>query len=216
MLPDDKSVEDVISNVFSQGKIIINMGTISVDCAKELSRKARKEGWDFVNAPVSGSKKPAEDGELVILYGGKKELLLKLEFAFKAMGKAIIEAGSPEDSAKLKLIVNFLMAGMLESLAESMAISKKLGISHDTLLRTIEQGVLNCPMVRMKGKGIMENNFEPAFATKYILKDLRYLEKEAQKTGYSIRSNVVELYGQSDRKYSDKDLSVIYRLFSSS
>ncbi len=212
MVPDDAAVKGVVEKIASEGKIIINMSTISVELARELAKKSEEEGFEFINAPVSGSKKPAEDGQLIILYGGKAELLLRLEKMFKAMGKEIVNAGSPEDAAKLKLIVNFLMAGMLESLAESMVLMKKLGLNQEILLKTVEQGAMNCPMIKMKGPAMMQNNFEPAFATKHILKDLKYLEQEAEKHNYGIKSNVIELYSQSNKSFSDKDLSAVYRM----
>ncbi len=212
MVSDDAAVEGIVRNIGNKGKIIINMSTISVEMARQLAKRAEEDGFEFVNAPVSGSKKPAEEGQLVILYGGKAELLPRLEKVFRAMGKEIINAGSAEDSAKLKLIVNFLMAGMMESFAESMVLMKKLGLQQDILLKTALQGAMSCPMIKMKGPLMMQNNFEPAFATKHILKDLKYLEQEAEKQGYGIKSNVVELYTQANKSFSDKDLSAIYRM----
>ena len=212
MVSDDAAVRGVVEKAASEGKIIINMSTISVELARELAKKSEDEGFEFVNAPVSGSKKPAEDAQLIILYGGKAELLPKLEKVLKAMGKEVINAGSQEDAAKLKLIVNFLMAGMLESLAESMVLMKKLGLQQDILLKTVEQGAMSCPMISMKGHLMMQNSFEPAFATKHILKDLKYLDEEASKQGYGIKSNVIELYTQSNKSFSEKDLSAIYRM----
>jgi 3-hydroxyisobutyrate dehydrogenase-like beta-hydroxyacid dehydrogenase len=79
-------------------------------------------------------------------------------------------------------------------------------------MKTVEQGAMNCPMIKMKGPLMMSNNFEPAFATKHILKDLKYLEVEAEKHHYGIKSNVVELYSHSNKTFSDKDLSAIYRM----
>jgi 3-hydroxyisobutyrate dehydrogenase-like beta-hydroxyacid dehydrogenase len=212
MVSDDTAVEGIVEKIASAGKIIINMSTISVELTRQLAKKAQNEEFEFINAPVSGSKKPAEDGQLIILYGGKVELLPRLEKVFRAMGKEIINAGSQENSAKLKLIVNFMMAGMLESLAESMVLMKKMGLDQEILLKTVELGAMNCPMVRMKGPSMMQGNFEPAFSTKFILKDLRYLEKEAEKIQHPIQSNVIELYAHSNKTFQDKDLSAIYRM----
>jgi len=213
MVSDDAAVHGVIEKIASEGKIIINMSTISVDLAQQLSQKARDEGFEFINAPVSGSKKPAEDGQLIILYGGKVELLPRLEKMFKAMGKSIVNAGTQEDAARLKLIVNFMMAGFMESVAESLVLMKKFGMKQDILVETIGQGAMNCPMVKMKAPLMMANTYEPAaFATKHILKDLKYLEKEADKHHYGIKSNIVELYTHCNKMFSDKDLSAIYRM----
>ncbi len=212
MVSDDAAVKSIVEKLAPSKKIIINMSTISVECTREISKQAEDEGFEFVSAPVSGSKKPAEDGHLIILYGGKAELLPRLEKVFRAMGKEIINAGTPEDAAKLKLIVNFLMAGMLESLAESMVLMKKMGINQEILLKTVELGAMNCPMVKMKGPSMMQGNFEPAFATKHILKDLKYLEQEAEKNNYNIKSNVIELYNHSNKTFGEKDLSAIYRM----
>ncbi len=214
MVPDDAAVSSIIQKCATPGKIIVNMSTISVELAKKLSFEAQKGGWEFINAPVSGSKRQAIEAQLIILYGGKKEMLQKVEHLFSAMGKSVMEAGAPENSAKLKLLVNFLMAGMLEGLAESLALAKKLGISQDILLKTVEEGALNCGLFRIKGKNMVEGDFEPAFATKYILKDLRYLKQAAAEAGQSIKSNIIELYDQSDKRNHELDLSAVYKLLS--
>ncbi len=214
MLPDDNAVMDVVNQISPKSKILVNMSTISPDLAKELTKKSKKDGFEFANANVSGSKKPAEEGNLVVLYGGKKETLQKLRDVFDAVGKATVYAGSQEDAAKLKLLVNFLLGGMMGIFAESIATCEKIGLDKRVFLQAIESGPLMAPYFKTKVPNILSNDFPPAFMTKYMLKDLKYLEQAVRKNGQEIKTNIIELFEEANKKYPNEDLSSIYKTLS--
>jgi len=212
MVSDDIAVKAIINKVDNK-KIIVNMSTISLSLARELTQLSKDKKFDFVNAPVSGTKKPAEDGTLVIFAGGKKETVEKLKDVFDAMGKITIYSITPQESAKKKLVVNYLLGAMMSGLSESIIMCEKLGLNKEEFLKTISSGPLGCGFFKVKSDNLLNENFSPSFPAKHMFKDLKYLEQELNGKDYRIKSNLIELFKKTSEKFPDEDLSAIYKIF---
>lgn len=211
MVADDAALDEILLEAKLEGRVLVNMSTISLKKTQELVKKAKEEKFTFINAPVSGTKKPAEDGTLIILFGGDEDVLPKLEPLFMAMGKAIIKAGSQEDATKLKLVVNFLLGGMLEHYAESIAICHKIGLDVNTFTKTVEEGPLGCGFFNIKKDNLVNQHFEPAFMAKHMFKDLKFLEEALRDKNQKIHSNIIELFSKANEAFPDQDLTSIYK-----
>jgi 3-hydroxyisobutyrate dehydrogenase-like beta-hydroxyacid dehydrogenase len=162
----------------SAGKMLVDCATLRpqdmIDCAAAVEGK----GGMFLEAPVSGSKGPAETGTLIFLASGDKRVFHAAEASFDLMGKAAhfldVQPGS---GTKMKLVVNGLMANMLASLGESLQLAKENGIPADTLIAVLGQGAMANPMFAMKGPAMIKGGSEayPAnFPLKHALKDLAF------------------------------------------
>lgn len=164
--------EGVLEQICS-GKGYIDMSTVDPDTSSKISEAITSKGGSFLEAPVSGSKKPAEDGQLVILAAGEKELYEKALPAFDVMGKKCFYLGKVGNGAKMKLVVNMIMGSMINAFSEGLVLADKSGISPTTLLDVLDLGGIANPMFRLKGPTMIKNNYSPAFPLKHQQKDMR-------------------------------------------
>ncbi|KAJ7961760.1 Glyoxylate/succinic semialdehyde reductase [Quillaja saponaria] len=134
---------------------------------------ARSKGDHFIEAPVSGSKKPAEDGQLVILFAGDKALYDEALPAFDVLGKKSFFLGEVGNGAKMKLVVNMIMGSMMNAFSEGLTLAGKSGLSPQTVLDVLDLGAIANAMFKMKGPTMIQNNYPPAFPLKHQQKDMR-------------------------------------------
>lgn len=157
----------------SAGKGYVDMSTIDPHTSAKIGAAITQKGGRFVEAPVSGSKKPAADGTLVIIAAGDQALFEECKGAFDAMGKLTVYVGDVGNAAKMKLVVNMIMGGMMTAFCEGLALTDKAGISPKDLLHILEHGAIASPMLRVKGPLILDQQFAPAFPLKHMQKDMR-------------------------------------------
>lgn len=155
------------------GRGYVDMSTVDADTAQEIGKAITERGGRFVEAPVSGSKKPAEDGTLIILAAGERELFDQALPYFEKMGKKTLFLGEVGRGAQMKLIVNMTMGGMMTIFCEALALTEKAGLSSSDLLDVLDSGALANPMFKLKGAQMLQGSFAPAFPLKHMQKDLR-------------------------------------------
>ncbi|MCX2453747.1 NAD(P)-dependent oxidoreductase [Pedobacter sp. PLR] len=184
MLADDQAVKAVFEGdqglltKAAEGKMIIDMSTVSPDTSRYLSEACEKAGIDFLEAPVSGSVKPAQDGTLIILVGGATKAYEKAKPAFEALGKLSIHVGGAGVGSSAKLAINYLLGLNLQGLAETVLFAEKNGVSKSDMLTIINEGACGNGITKLKTPSILNEEYPAAFALKHLVKDLR-LAKEA-------------------------------------
>ncbi|KAK3025821.1 hypothetical protein RJ639_041269 [Escallonia herrerae] len=165
--------KDGILEEICSGKGYIDMSTVDADTSSKISEAIASKGGYFLEAPVSGSKKPAEDGQLVILAAGEKALYEEALPAFDVLGKKSFFLGKVGNGAKMKLVVNMIMGSMVNAFSEGLVLADKSGLNPQTLLDVLDLGGIANPMFRMKGPTMIQNNYSPAFPLKHQQKDMR-------------------------------------------
>lgn len=155
------------------GRGYVDMSTVDAGTAKEIAAAVTAKGARFLEAPVSGSKKPAEDGTLIILAAGDRGLFDKTMPLFEKMGKKSLFLGEVGRGAEMKLIVNMVMGGMMTIFSEGMALAEKAGLDSADLLDVLDSGALANPMFKLKGGQMTSDSFAPAFPLKHMQKDMR-------------------------------------------
>lgn len=165
--------KDGILEQMCGGKGYIDMSTVDADTSSKLSEAITSKGGSFLEAPVSGSKKPAEDGQLVILAAGEKALYEESLPAFNVLGKKSFFLGQVGNGAKMKLVVNMIMGSMMNAFSEGLVLADKSGLDPHTLLDVLDLGAIANPMFRMKGPTMIKSNYSPAFPLKHQQKDMR-------------------------------------------
>ncbi|CAN6719955.1 unnamed protein product [Malus baccata var. baccata] len=133
----------------------------------------KERGGYFLEAPVSGSKKPAEDGQLVILAAGEKALYEEVIPAFNVMGKKSFYLGQVGNGAKMKLVVNMIMGSMMNAFSEGLVLAGRSGLEPSVLLDVLDLGGIANPMFRLKGPTMIQGSHSPAFPLKHQQKDMR-------------------------------------------
>lgn len=155
------------------GRGYIDMSTIDAATSKIIADAVVSRGGRFLEAPVSGSKKPAEDGALIILAAGDHSLYEEAMPAFEKMGKKVLYLGAVGNGSAMKLVVNMIMGGMMTIFSEGLALGRKAGLEAADILDVIDAGAMSNPMFRIKGGMIGKGNYTVSFPLKHMQKDLR-------------------------------------------
>jgi 3-hydroxyisobutyrate dehydrogenase-like beta-hydroxyacid dehydrogenase len=174
---------DGAAQAFNANKVFINMSTVSPKFTRELFEKLLPTGVTFIDAPVSGSKKPAEDATLVILAGGRKEDVDTLTPLLETMGKRVVYCGEIGQGSMMKLTINLLLGAMMEGLCEVVNFGKSAGLSLDAMLEVVSNGPLNAAIYQMKADMLRNNDFPVQFPLKHMTKDLKFLVDTAYDLG---------------------------------
>ena len=184
MLSNDEAVKAVFEGKLGllakkqPGKLIINMSTVSPETSRYLSKISNKHQLEFLEAPVSGSVKPAQDVTLIILVGGTVESYNKAKPMFDVLGKVSHHLGTIGVGSSAKLAINYLLGLNLQGLAETVLFAEKKGVSREDMLAIVNEGACGNSITKLKSSSILNNSFTAAFALKHLVKDLR-LAKEA-------------------------------------
>ncbi|PKI75531.1 glyoxylate/succinic semialdehyde reductase 1 [Punica granatum] len=165
--------KDGVLEAICGGKGYIDMSTVDAETSTKINEAITAKGGSFLEAPVSGSKKPAEDGQLVILAAGEKALYDEAIPAFDVMGKKSFFLGPVGNGAKMKLVVNMIMGSMMNAFSEGLELADKSGLDPQTLLGVLDLAAIANPMFRLKGPTMIQGNYSPAFPLKHQQKDMR-------------------------------------------
>jgi 3-hydroxyisobutyrate dehydrogenase len=179
MLPTGDVVESVVldsglAEAFADGCAWAQMGTIGVEATLRIRDRLSKlrPGVLFVDAPVSGSKGPAEQGQLLILASGPAEAEPVLRPVFGAIGRKTIWLGEAGQGSRLKVAVNAYMSILIEGVAETLELADRMGISHEQLAEAIEGGPLDAPIADAKLHKMDAGDYSAEFPLEWALKDV--------------------------------------------
>ena len=179
MLPTAEVVRSVMfaggaAEAFAEGAVWAQMGTIGVTATAETAARLGELRPDvmFVDAPVSGSKGPAQTGQLLILASGPPEARAIVSPAFSALGRKTVWLGEAGQGSRMKLVVNAYMSILIEGVAEGLALAGRLGIDERKLAEAIEGGPLDAPIAEAKLHKMERGDFAPEFPLEWALKDV--------------------------------------------
>jgi 3-hydroxyisobutyrate dehydrogenase-like beta-hydroxyacid dehydrogenase len=200
------------------GRGYVDMSTVDAATPQEIGAAVTARGGRFLEAPVSGSKKPAEDGTLVILAAGDKGLFDEALPLLEKMGKKSLFLGEVGQGARMKLIVNMVMGGMMTIFSEGVALAGKAGLSQGDLLDVFEAGAMANPMFKLKGALMTQGNFTVAFPLKHMQKDLRLAVGLGDELGQPLFSAAAA--NESFKKaralgFSEQDMSAVFKAIES-
>ncbi|PKG25345.1 NAD(P)-dependent oxidoreductase [Niallia nealsonii] len=179
MVSDDDAVKSIYSsegglfeNGNAQGKLFIDMSTVSPETSKSIADKCEKMGAYFLDAPVSGSVKPAKEGNLVIMVGGKKDVYEKVVPVFNILGKKSLYLGDNGSGSIAKLAINLLLGITIQGIAESILFAEKHGITREEMMTIINESAVGTDISQIKTENILKNEYPAAFPLKHMTKDL--------------------------------------------
>jgi 3-hydroxyisobutyrate dehydrogenase len=179
MLPTADAVNAVIfgegvAEKFAAGAVWAQMGTIRVTATTGIADRLSRLRRDvlFVDAPVSGSKGPAQVGQLLILASGPPAAEPVVRPVFSVIGRKTVWLGEVGQGSRLKLIVNAYMSIVIEGVAEALELASRLGIPTAELAEAIEGGPLDTPIADAKLHRMEQGDFPPEFPLEWALKDV--------------------------------------------
>ncbi len=179
MLPTADAVESVIfdgdvADAFADGAVWAQMGTIGVEATRGIRDRlaAQRPGVVFVDAPVSGSKGPAEQGQLLILASGPTAAADRVRPVFDILGRKTVWLGEVGQGSLVKLVVNAYMSILIEGVAETMELADRIGIGHQQVAEAIEGGPLDAPIADAKLHKMDRQDYAAEFPLEWALKDV--------------------------------------------
>ena len=157
------------------GAVWAQMATIGVAAADELNARVAAERPDvsFVDAPVSGTRAPAESGQLLILASGPEAARPELDPVFAALGQRTKWLGAAGASSRLKLVMNTWLVTLVEGAAEILALADSLGVAHRDVLDFLAEGNLSSPVAHVKAGKMDAGDDSAEFSLQWAVKDIR-------------------------------------------
>jgi 3-hydroxyisobutyrate dehydrogenase len=218
MLADADVVEEAIAGdvlpALAEDGVWLQMSTVGEDGSNRLAETANEHGVDFVDAPVLGTRQPAEQGQLVVLASGPEEIRERSQRIFDAVGSKTVWLGEAGAGSRLKLVVNNWIVGLLGVLAETVALANSTGVDPARFLETIEGGPLGLPYAQLKGNMMIEEDFPTSFSARLARKDTGLVldTAEAQDLEMPIARAVAARFDEAIQAgHGEQDMAAIYQ-----
>jgi len=218
MLADADVVEEAIAGdvlpALAEDGVWLQMSTVGEDGSKRLAETANEHSVDFVDAPVLGTRQPAEQGQLVVLASGPEEVRERSQQIFDAVGSKTVWLGEAGAGSRLKLVVNNWIVGLLGVLAETVAFANSIGVDPARFLETIEGGPLGLPYAQLKGNMMIEEDFPTSFSARLARKDTGLVldTAETHDLEMPIARAVAARFDEAIQAgHGEQDMAAIYR-----
>jgi 3-hydroxyisobutyrate dehydrogenase len=219
MLPDVSVVRTVMSrDVFAaltDQAVWVQSSTVGIAGAEQLIELARRMGVRLLDAPVSGTRSPAEAGQLVVLASGDDENAL--EFCrplFDAVAVKTMWLGEAGNGSRMKLVTNDWVLGQTALLAEAIRLCEGLGLAAETFLASIDGAPVGSTYAQVKGRMMVAGDFDPNFPLVHAAKDTRFILRGAEDAGLElpVAAATAEHFAASlARGSGEQDVAAIYR-----
>jgi len=220
MLEDPKAVEslaldtDGFLNEMKKGNIWIDSSTVNPSFTKKMSEKAIAKHIRFLDAPVSGSKVPAEKGELLFLVGGEKADMDEVQPLFDLMGQKAVHIGNHGKGSAMKLMINQLLGQSMLAFSESLSLGMAMGLDKKMAMDVLLKTPVTAPILNVFRSRIEDENYEANFPLKHLQKDLHLFTETAFELNKAVplTNAAKEVYAQAKQKgQADLDFSSIFK-----
>lgn len=169
-----------------KGATLVDHTTASADVARELEKEAIAKGLGFLDAPVSGGQAGAENGQLTVMVGGKAETYGPAEGVIKAYAKMCKLLGPAGSGQLCKMVNQICIAGIVEGLAEGLALARASGLDGNAVIEVISKGAAQSWQMENRHKTMWEGKFDYGFAVDWMRKDLGIAINEARRAGVTL------------------------------
>jgi 3-hydroxyisobutyrate dehydrogenase len=221
MLWDGDSVAGVMTEALPaapDGVLWAQTSTVSLhDAGDRLPALAAKHGARYVDAPVLGTRQPAEEGKLTVLAAAPQALRDPVEPVFGAIGaRTVWVSERPGDGTRLKLVANSWVATIVAATAQSIALAQGLGLDPQAFLDMMKGSAVDAAYLHIKGEAIIAGQFTPSFAVDGAVKDTGLIAAAMRESGTD--AALMDAVGQQYRKaaeagHGEKDMAAVYRAF---
>ena len=179
MLFDEAAVSAVMDEALpamSAGAVWVQSGTLGVEATEQLAARAAEAGIGFVDAPVIGTKQPAEEGKLTVLAAAPPEVHTRVLPVVDAVAARTVWVGErPGDGHRLKLVANSWVVSVVAAAAQSIDLASRLGLDPQLFLDTIAGGAADCTYAQVKGRAMIAGEFPTSFPLEGAAKDTRLI-----------------------------------------
>lgn len=169
------------------GAVWLQLSTVGIAEIDQLAAQARDLGLVFYDAPVLGTRQPAEQGQLIILAAGPTDARAAVQPAFDAIGKRTIWVSEQSGaSSRLKLALNHWVFALTHGVAESLALAKGLGVDPALVIEAVSGGPLDNGYFQGKSAAMLSGDYTPSFSVANALKDSRLIVQAAAQAGITL------------------------------
>lgn len=192
--------------------IWLQMSTIGIEGTDRCLELAGEHGMAFFDAPVLGTKAPAEQGSLVVLASGPDSRRERVQPIFDVVGSRTMWVGEAGAATRLKLAVNTWVLTVLEGTAEVLALAEGLGLDPELVLDAVKDGPLDIGYMQMKGRAMMAREFEPSFRLRLAAKDAGLVADAVEVHGLDLPlvTAIRDRLEQGIPEHGEKDMAATY------
>lgn len=190
----------------------LQMSTIGEEATERCAQLASEHELVFFDSPVLGTRQPAEESKLVILASGPQGVKDRVQPIFDAVGQKTIWVGEAGAGTRLKVATNSWVLTVTEGCAETIALAQSLDLDPSLLFEAFDGGTLDLPYFRLKGKAILEQNFDPSFRLELAAKDAGLVEDSARRHGLELPlfSTIREQMLKGAEEHGDEDMAATW------
>jgi 3-hydroxyisobutyrate dehydrogenase len=217
MLADGDATEAVAAQALrgaTRETIWVQMATVGLEATDRLTKLARDAEVRFVDAPVLGTREPAERGELVVLASGHPELQEPCTPLFDAVGKRTLWVGdAPGMGQRVKLVLNTWLLGIVGALSEALALAEALGVDASLFFEAVRDGPLDVPYAHIKGGEMLARKYPTSFSVRMAAKDGRLIQEAARGAGRDVPMTASvrqALERAAELGHADDDVAAVY------
>jgi 3-hydroxyisobutyrate dehydrogenase len=219
MLADADAVAEAVSgedgalSALPDDGVWLQMSTVGIKGHEKLAQIADEYGVAYVDAPVLGTKEPAEQGQLIVLASGPEEVRDRCEPIFDAVGSKTLWLGPAGTGSRLKLVTNNWITGLLSVLAETISLAEALDVDPSQFLEVIKGGPLDVPYAQMKGQMMIEEEFPTSFSAKLARKDIGLVLEAAEASGLRLpltEAAATHFDAAINAGHGEEDMAAIY------
>ncbi|MEV0821319.1 NAD(P)-dependent oxidoreductase [Nonomuraea rubra] len=216
MLSDGDAVHEAVAAAapgLRAGQVWAQMSTAGLAAVERLSALAAEHGLTFVDAPVQGTRQPAEQGKLVILASGPDSARAALEPVFDALGQRTLWLGDAGAGTRLKMATVSFGISLTAVVAEALSLAQGLGLDPDLVRQVISGGPMDSTYFQAKSAAILSGDFTPSFTVRNAEKDTRLITEAGEAAG--VRLDLVAAAGERFRRaeaqgHGDEDMAATY------
>ncbi|MBT0767691.1 NAD(P)-dependent oxidoreductase [Kineosporia sp. J2-2] len=216
MLFDADSVAAAIDQAapsLTPGTIWIQTSTVGVEGDARLAALAGQHGLVYVDAPVLGTKGPAEAGTLTVLASGPESAKPRVAPVLDAIGSRTLWVGEAGAGTRLKLVANGWVLTVVDGLAQSLRTAEAFGLDPALFLDAVKGGAVDAPYLGIKGNAMLNGSYDPAFTLSGAVKDATLIEEGARAAGADPAFVAIareHLLRAEQAGHGDKDMSAVY------
>lgn len=209
-----RSVMDLALPRMARGSVWMQSSTVGISATDQFADAAAAAGVEYVDAPVLGTKGPAEQGELTALVAGPADAVDRLGPILDAVAVKTVRVGDAAPAASgLKLAMNAWIATLTAGIAQSLTLARTLGVAPHLVLEALSGSGPDSPYAQLKGTAMLESGFDPQFELAGLLKDIRLVQQAVPESPALLDALEQTFAAAAHRGAAELDIAAVVRAF---
>jgi len=213
---DDEALHETIRGLLpalGPNHVVISNATVAPDTVRALAAEVAATGAGFLDAPFTGSRDAAAQGQITYYIGGDTDILERARPVLAASAKAILPMGAVGQASAVKLATNIMAAAAAVSLAEAIHLLRANGVDPKVLVQALENNAARSGVVDLKLPCMLDNDYAPRFSVRNMRKDLRLARQTGGEGGLALTETMLRLYEAACQAgFSEEDFAAVAKV----